>query len=137
MAVGPVILCVGMNEKKAFRIGMLCAGLGIAVKDVPPKRQGMRIGVLCGADPDTGKDLPGRVPGEMLVMAGFSDRLTDAFLAALRSAGCAVPLKAVMTPYNREWSCERLYRELAMEALSFGRAHPEKRDDRVDQPGRR
>ena len=115
----PLALCVGMEKAKQVRIGMLAAGMGVRLAEVLPCRQGLTLGVLCGVDPDCGRDRPGHVPGEMLVMAHFPPGLDDRFLRALRDSGCAVPLKAFLTPYNRFWPCDKLYRELQLEAAAF------------------
>lgn len=113
-----MILCVEMEAAKGMRVGLLAAAMGIQVRLAPRQRQGMTLGALCGLDP-AGEEKPGKVPGEMLVMAGFSDELMDRFLKALRESGCGVPLKAALTPYNRFWTCEQLYRELQKEAAAL------------------
>ena len=119
MAVGPMILCVGVEKGKMLRLSMLCAALGIQVKEANEQQLGMKLGQLCGLDPLPEVDKPGKIKGEMLVMAGFEGKLMDQFLMGLRQNGCPVPLKAVLTLYNRHWKCEKLYDELTREALSF------------------
>ena len=55
----------------------------------------------------------------MLVMAFFDSALMDKLLKSLRDGKQTVRLKAVLTPYNQHWTCERLYQELAQEAAQF------------------
>ena len=54
----------------------------------------------------------------MLVFCGL-DRELDALLVSLRQAGI-ICLKAVLTPNNRTWTPERLYRELERERRAMG-----------------
>ena len=56
--------------------------------------------------------------GKMLVFCGL-DRELDALLVSLRQAGI-ICLKAVLTPNNRTWTPERLYRELERERRAMG-----------------
>ncbi len=51
----------------------------------------------------------------LLLLSGLTDRELDGVLADLRQAGAAWPYKAVVTPHNRRWSLEKLYRELERE----------------------
>lgn len=117
--MSPMILCVEMDPGKLMRVSLLASSLGIRTAEVKRDRQGMLLGALCGIDP-AGKEKAGKVPGEMLVMAHFPDALADRFLKALRESGCGVALKAMLTPYNRFWTCERLFRELTREAAAMG-----------------
>ena len=56
--------------------------------------------------------------GKILVFCGL-DRELDTLLVSLRQAGI-VCLKAVLTPNNRTWTPERLYRELERERRAMG-----------------
>lgn len=52
-------------------------------------------------------------PGEMMVFCGFSDVDLDAFLEAFHQKSLEkIPLKAVLTPDNINWTPEQLFREL-------------------------
>lgn len=56
--------------------------------------------------------------GKMLVFCGLDGEL-DGLLAALRTRGIT-GLKAVLTPGNRTWTPERLYRKLERERRTMG-----------------
>ena len=56
--------------------------------------------------------------GKILVFCGL-DRELDTLLVSLRQAGI-ICLKAVLTPNNRTWTPERLYRELEREHRAMG-----------------
>lgn len=51
----------------------------------------------------------------LLLLSGLTDAELDDLLAQLRGAKAVWPYKAVVTPYNRSWSLEKLYRELEQE----------------------
>jgi len=112
----PLLLCVEMDPGKMLRLSFLASSLGIGVREVPRDRQGMTLGMLCGMDrPGIGKHAQ-TAPGEMLVMAFLRVEQMNRLLRGMRESGCTVPLKAVLTPSNRHWTCCQLYRELEQEA---------------------
>ena len=78
---------------------------------------------------------PGAAPGEeeaepfheeMLVMHGLAPRQFHGLVDGLRQQGVLVPLKAVVTPHNIQWTSARLHRELRLEhaAMSGKNAAP-------------
>lgn len=122
----PTLLCIGMAPAAVMRLSFSALGMGISLRSVPPAQWGCTLGALCGLDaPEPA--CPAENMGEgMLVMAFFDDALMDRWLAEMRRMGVAAPLKAVLTPHNRAWTCGRLYRELSRENAYF-RARSEKK----------
>ena len=112
-----MLLCAGFDTGKLMRLSFLAASMGIEMKEVKKDQQGMTLGALCGLEPQANGRAPGGISREMLVMAFFPDGLMDRFLKALRDTGDAVALKAVLTPHNRAWTLEKLYREIQMEHM--------------------
>ena len=56
------------------------------------------------------------VPEEpLLLFAGFDRKELDRALDLLKAAGVHIPLKAVCTPHNRQWSLAHLSKELSTE----------------------
>lgn len=51
----------------------------------------------------------------MLIFCGLDSEAMDALLAALKERKLRIPLKAVVTPYNIQWSSRMLYEELKKE----------------------
>ena len=99
------------------------AALGIAVTEVAPYQLLQPVGVLAGCGGEPAQLYFGRSPQEpVLVMAGFSSVQLDGLLAALRGAGVSIPLKAVLTEHNRNWSLLALMEELQREHAAM---HPE------------
>lgn len=98
------------------------ARLGVAVTEVPPHRLLQPVGVLAGCGGAEGPRFFGRAPEEAaLVLAGFSPALLDAALGALRQSGVLIPLKAVLTEQNQNWSMLALIGELRREHAAL---HP-------------
>lgn len=58
---------------------------------------------------------------EVLLFAGMKDGELDKFLVIYKATGLSpVRLKAMVTPYNMNWSLYALVEELQKEARSFG-----------------
>lgn len=101
----------------------ILAALGIAVTEVASYQLLQPVGVLAGFDGEAAQLYFGRAPHQpVLVMAGFSSAQLDGLLAALRHAGVVIPLKAVLTEHNRNWSMLALIEELQREHATM---HPE------------
>ena len=115
----PLLLCVHMESAKLMRVSFAAMALGIQVKEVRKDQWGQTVGALCGLDQENPKAPTGTIKEEMLIMAFFPNNLMDAFLKELRSSGCAVRLKAVLTSHNRAWPLSFLYQQLLAEAASF------------------
>lgn len=113
------ILLFDISEEKKKSIQAVCQPLGIQVRQVPPKDCSQSLGVLAGIQGFTKKKMSGQgtaLPGEMLVFSGVDSDQVDRFLEAYRSCGIApVRLKAVLTPYNINWTPGQLYAELQRE----------------------
>ena len=59
-----------------------------------------------------------------MIMAGLTDSKLDRVLAALRNAGIQIPLKAVVTSTNQNWTLSQLLRELEREHAAFQKPSP-------------
>ncbi len=110
----PTVLLYNFTASRWAPLFDLCAAQGIRAVRVAPGEQGKAIGALLGLPlpprPQTG---PGTVPGELMVLSGFSSKTLDAFLDAFPTAGVPpIPMKAVTTARNLAWSGVELYGEL-------------------------
>ncbi len=110
----PTVLLYNFTSPRWAALFDLCAAQNIRAVPVPPGEQGRAIGALLGlpvpSRPQTG---PGTVPGELMVLSGFSAKTLDAFLDAFPAAGVPpIPMKAVTTARNLTWSGVELYGEL-------------------------
>ena len=113
----PLVLIGQMEKGKAMRLSFLASSMGICVREIAPGEAGCTLGMLCGLDPLQAR--AGVLSREMMVMAFFPEPLMDAWLKAMRNTGDTVALKAVLTPYNRLWTAQKLAGELLAEHRAF------------------
>ena len=59
--------------------------------------------------------MEGKLGSEMLVFCGLDREAMDLLLAGLRERKLQIPLKAVITPHNIQWTSRMLYQELKKE----------------------
>ena len=84
-----------------------------------------------GAGADLGRAAGDRkeeeLPRQAMVMYGFTQKRLDEFLRNTKKAGVPViPLKAIVTPYNVNWTFRALYEELEREEEVFRKKKEEK-----------
>lgn len=99
--------------------------LGLRLHTVAPAELGCTVASLCGLRTGAGypgapapaaAPLPaGRLLPPALILCGLPEPELDALLEALRGAGAAIPLKAIVTPSNQSWRFAALLAELAAE----------------------
>ena len=122
-----VLLYNFRNEARRKKVKALLFRLALPSREVEPEEQAYPLGTLLGE--------PGEMPGEaadepfteeMLVMHGLAPRQFHGLVDGLRQQGVIVPLKAVVTPHNIQWTSARLHRELRLEhaAMSGKNAAP-------------
>lgn len=109
------VLLYNLPAPKANKLRALCVRQGVQTLFVPPRDQGKTIGQLLGL-PIPAKPGPGTVPGELMVLSGFTSQALDDFLDGFGPAGVGpIPMKAVVTPHNLAWTGVELYLELVKE----------------------
>lgn len=114
----PILLLFNLTDDgpKSAMLRILSVRLGIKVRPVERGEYGRRLSALAGMEKD---DTPYSGEGfedEMMVFAGFSGELLDAFLQGYRAAKIPpIPLKAVLTPTNALWNSLQLREELLRE----------------------
>lgn len=117
------VLCYNITGKKGAELRALCAAQGVRAGTVSPEDQGKTIGALLGLPLPAAQvgNRAGTVPGEMLVLSGFTAAALDAFLDGLAAAGVGpIPLKAVVTAHNITWTGVELYAQLCRELEGRG-----------------
>lgn len=125
MAYTPLVLYSIKDQKKAQLITALCKKLGIQTKEVKTKDVDEKVGVLAEieplatagakkAAPPAVLDLP-----EYLIFSGLPEVLLDQFLKEYRQQEIEpIPLKAVVTLHNKDWTVRNLIVELMKERMS-------------------
>lgn len=93
--------------------------MGIRIRTVSASQINQSVGFLAGLSGyhkrDASSELP-VIPEEMLIMKNFSSERMDRLFTAMRRRGIpSIPLKAVVTDTNVQWSFYELYLEIKKE----------------------
>ena len=125
----PTILLFNTSLIKTAQIASLCSALGIQAKQVTSADSGKTIAMLAGpSNEDSTSAKINNFPfpsGEMIVFCGLLPEKLDSFLVEFKKRGIpAIPLKAVMTPFNAGWTPGRLFTELSKEHAAFQNKKP-------------
>lgn len=118
----PVLLCYNLEKEKYGKVRLAAMRFKVRVRPVGREEYACPLVALCDGKEPAQADAAGSFQDEMLVMAYFPQVLVTQFLQALRKAGAAIALKAVLTPTNAAWSSLTLHGELCKErqALESG-----------------
>ena len=111
-----LLFCFNDTERlSAVRKALL--PLRIACRVVAPEDWNTPIGALVGltAEKREEESPAAALSAEMLIMCGLSDGGVQTVVAMLRKAGLYIPYKAVLTPYNKDWTAGELFAELYQE----------------------
>lgn len=109
------------NKSYEKKLKLHLIRLGIRMKEVKPADYIQPLGVLVGNPPISPLNniLEEPFSEEMLLMVGFTSQRMDLLLSTLRKEGIRIPLKAVLTEHNINWSSIELYHELKQEHEKF------------------
>ena len=133
-----IMLCYNLKgTKKGRKIGMLGSFLGFRVKYVEKEEYSKTIGVLTGlkeevaeeasVDETSGTDNEKNeemtdFEEEMLVMLLADNQTLDKLLFQMRKEKVQIPLKAIVTAKNQNWTSTALYSEIKREHESMTKA---------------
>lgn len=127
-----VLLVYHMLPARSVSLSALCRTFGIRLVTVSDGEGKIPIGLLAQAgDPlnilngsaqRMRSEMGPGIDEEMIVMAGFGEKLFSQFLSALRETGLRIDLKAVLTDENIYWSGEMLQEELKKEREAYRKA---------------
>lgn len=119
-----LILAFNITPEKQIKLRMLCALVKAQFKPVAPADYSLTLGELIlgkGAAPQS-KTAADTFADEMLVIAGLSGQKFNLFLRDFKRMGIQpIPLKAMLTATNAEWTPVQLYQELCTERDAFAR----------------
>lgn len=122
-----VPLALGWNLSPADRgkLEGIAPAFGMKLLPVAPADAGKTVAQLLGEvevkAPRTLVLEPGAYP-PALVLANFRDKDVDTLLDLMRQAQVTIPLKAVVTPANRNWMFADLLAHLQEEHTAFSAA---------------
>ena len=93
--------------------------MGVRIRNLTPEQTGEKIGTLAGlAGCEEQTDAPeaSAISEKMLILHGFSQQRLQELLAGLRKAKVPpIPLKAMVTEHNADWTLYELYQEIRKE----------------------
>lgn len=122
-----IILAWNLPESGEARRALDAAAgaAGVPVRPVGSADAGSTVGRLCGFAGASEASLLLYLPADAYppaaIFCGLREKELDQVLAALRAAGAAIPLKAVVTPHNQSWPLCELLKELEQEHAAL---HP-------------
>lgn len=138
MHMKSIMLCYNLKgTKKGRKIGMLGSFLGFRVKYVEKEEYSKTIGVLTGLKEEVAEEASREETSgtdnekneeitdfeeEMLVMLLADNRILDKLLFQMKKEKVQVPLKAIVTAKNQNWTSTALYSKIKREHESMTKA---------------
>ena len=133
-----IMLCYNLKgTKKGRKIGMLGSFLGFRVKYVEKEEYSKTIGVLTGLKEEVAEEASVEETSgtdnakneeitdfeeEMIVMLLADNQTLDKLLFQMRKEKVQIPLKAIVTVKNQNWTSTALYKEVKREHESMTKA---------------
>lgn len=117
----PTVLGWNLTGSARGIIDGMAPAFGLQFQMVAPEDAGKTLGQLLGDDIMGGKALTLEYSAypPTIIMANMKDRDIDTFLDLLKTSEAQIPVKAVMTPTNRNWAFADLLAHLLEEKLAF------------------
>ena len=132
-----MILCYNLKgTKKGRKLGMLGSFLGFRIKYVEKEEYLKSIGELTGLineketmDSQISEQQDTEAFEEELIVIQMEDhRMLDKLLFQMRKEKVQIPLKAVVTAQNQNWTSEALYKEIKKEHETMMKLEKEKQE---------
>ena len=116
-----IMLCYNLKgTKKGRKIGMLGSFLGFRVKYVEKEEYSKTIGVLTGLKEEVAEEAS--VEETSGTDNAKNEEMTDKLLFQMRKEKVQIPLKAIVTAKNQNWTSTALYKEVKREHESMTKA---------------
>lgn len=132
-----MILCYNLKgTKKGRKLGMLGSFLGFRIKYVEKEEYLKSIGELTGlineketTDSQISEQQDTEAFEEEMIVIQMEDhRMLDKLLFQMRKEKVQIPLKAVVTAQNQNWTSEALYKEIKKEHDTMMKLEKEKQE---------
>ena len=132
-----MILCYNLKgTKKGRKLGMLGSFLGFRIKYVEKEEYLKSIGELTGlineketTDSQISEQQDTEAFEEEMIVIQMEDhRMLDKLLFQMRKEKVQIPLKAVVTAQNQNWTSEALYKEIKKEHETMMKLEKEKQE---------
>ena len=137
MHMRSMILCYNLKgTKKGRKLGMLGSFLGFRIKYVEKEEYLKSIGELTGlineketTDSQISEQQDTEAFEEEMIVIQMEDhRMLDKLLFQMRKEKVQIPLKAVVTAQNQNWTSEALYKEIKKEHETMMKLEKEKQE---------
>ena len=137
MHMRSMILCYNLKgTKKGRKLGMLGSFLGFRIKYVEKEEYLKSIGELTGLineketmDSQISEQQDTEAFEEEMIVIQMEDhRMLDKLLFQMRKEKVQIPLKAVVTAQNQNWTSEALYKEIKKEHETMMKLEKEKQE---------
>ena len=110
------ILMYNCSGPEFSRLRQIFAMLRLRMRPVGPERYHLTLRELANGEGEASEQAEEPIPGAMLVFCGLGDALLHQVLEVIRLAKLPpIPLKAVLTASNQEWTTRQLREELLKE----------------------
>lgn len=106
---------INISQEKAKDIVELVVKLGGQYVEAPSDCGEQRVGYICGLHGYMFNEEKAEVDSEILVFSGFDAKALNAVVTRLRERDCIIPLKALATDKNKDWTVRQLEEELIKE----------------------
>ena len=132
-----MILCYNLKgTKKGRKLGMLGSFLGFRIRYVEKEEYLKSIGELTGlineketTDSQISEQQDTEAFEEEMIVIQMEDhRMLDKLLFQMRKEKVQIPLKAVVTVQNQNWTSEALYKEIKKEHETMMKLEKEKKE---------
>ena len=137
MHMRSMILCYNLKgTKKGRKLGMLGSFLGFRIRYVEKEEYLKSIGELTGlineketTDSQISEQQDTEAFEEEMIVIQMEDhRMLDKLLFQMRKEKVQIPLKAVVTVQNQNWTSEALYKEIKKEHETMMKLEKEKQE---------
>lgn len=106
---------INISDEKAKDVVELIVRLGGQYMEAPSDCGEQKIGYVCGMPGYVFNEATSQVESEMLLFSGLDAKALNAIVTRLRERGCIIPLKAIATDKNKDWTVKQLEEELNKE----------------------
>lgn len=132
----PTALLFNMTKEDLVKIGLVSIRAGFKINNIPAFKHSMTLGEIMEiTEDDEGKEnenADSEINEKMIVFCNFDGDKVNETLRELKAAEVVIPLKALLTDTNRNWSAAQLFSQLSEERRIFTEAmarykkeHPE------------
>lgn len=113
--VPETVLSYNLDGERSEILSQVTESLGMVHKKIPLEQAGETVGFLAGFAGFSPNNSNLTDDGECVIFAGIPNNRLNEILKAMRGAGLAIPLKAVVTEHNQSQTLKWLIDELTKE----------------------